>query len=171
MIGPREPKSNAARPGRVRHIVRSALLLALGVVALVTLVGCSTPSAAAGPLLTVEMRGGECFAAPCGTTVVLERDGRVHGATKPPSDLGTVPQDQLRALDRLIATTDFAIIRSRPFVGDCPTAFDGQEVVYQFAAPGGAQRIASCEIAIDYGLPLFVAVSTALGPFVPLPST
>ena len=139
-------------------------------IAVIVMLGCTAPTAA-GPLLTVELRGGECFAAPCGTTVVLDRDGRVHGATKPPNDLGTVPQDQLRALDRLIAATDFAIVRGRPFVGDCPTAFDGQEVIFQFETPGGVQRISSCEFAIDYGLPLFVAVSSALGPFVPLPAT
>jgi hypothetical protein len=154
----------------VQHAVRAAVPVLAALAALLTLTGCGG-SAAAGPLLTVELRGGECFAAPCGTTVTLDRDGLVHGAMKPPNDLGAVPADQLRVLHRLIATTDYSIIRSRPFVGDCPTAFDGQEIVFEFASPGGVQRIASCEIAIDYGLPLFVAVSTALGPFVPLPTT
>jgi hypothetical protein len=154
----------------VQQAVRAALAF-LGVVGIAAaLLGCGSPPAA-GPLLTVELRGGHCIDGPCGTTVTLDRDGRVHGATKPPNDLGAVPGDQLRVLDRLIATTDYSIVRSRPFVGDCPTAFDGQEFVFSFAAPGGVQRIASCDVAIDYGLPLFVAVSTALGPFVPLPTT
>jgi hypothetical protein len=170
MIGPREPTTTSARPGGVQHVVRVALTF-LGVIAVnAALLGCGGPTAT-GPLLTVELRGGHCNDGPCGTTVALDRDGRVHGATKPPNDLGTVPADQLRVLDRLIATTDYSIIRSRPFAGDCPTAFDGQEIVFSFAAPGGVQRIASCDVAIDYGLPLFVAVSTALGPFVPLPTT
>ena len=55
--------------------------------------------------------------------------------------------------------------------GQCPTAFDGQEIIFEFGAPGGTQRISSCEVAVDYGSPLFMAVSTALGPFVPLPTT
>jgi hypothetical protein len=154
----------------VQHVIRTTLPLLATVALMLVVLGCGAP-VAAGPLLTVELRGGECFAAPCGTTVVLDRDGRVHAAAKPPNDLGTVPTDELRVLDRLIATTDYAIIRGRPFIGDCPTAYDGQEIVFEFSAPGGVQRIASCEIAIDYGLPLFVAVSTALGPFVALPAT
>jgi hypothetical protein len=126
---------------------------------------------ATGPLVTVESRGGECFAAPCGSTIVLERDGRVHSAAKPPNDLGQVPPDQLAALDNAIRTTDFAILRARPFTGDCPTTYDGAEFVFEFGAPSGTQRLASCEVEMDYGSPLFVAVSTALGPFVPLPVT
>jgi hypothetical protein len=150
------------------------LLLALVAVAPVVAACVSAGSiplpVATGPLLTVETRGGECFAAPCGMTVTVERDGRVHSAAKPPNDLGTVPPDALAALDAAIRTTDYATLRARRFTGECPTAFDGQELVFEFGAPGGAQRIASCEVDIDFGQPLFVAVSTALGPFVPIPT-
>ena len=125
---------------------------------------------ATGPLVTVETRGGACLAAPCGTTVIVERDGRVHLAAKPPNDLGVVPPAQLAALDSLIRSTDLAAIRSHPFTGQCPTAYDSQEVVLEFGAPGGVQRIASCEVEVDWRQPLFVAVSIALGPFVPLPT-
>jgi hypothetical protein len=125
----------------------------------------------AGPLLTVESRGGECLAAPCGSTVIVERDGTVHSAAKPPNDLGTIPADQLTALESAIKLTDFAVLKSHPFTGECPTNFDGQELVFEFGAPGGTQRIATCEVEVDYGSPLFVAVSAALGPFIPLPTT
>jgi len=155
----------------MHHLARLALMLATATCVVLAVAGCGGQAAIAGPLMSVELRGGECFAARCGMTVTLERDGRVHGATKPPNDLGTVPVGQVRMLDRLIGATDFAIVRSRPFVGDCPTAFDGQEIVFKFSTPAGVQRIASCEFVIDYGSPLFVAVSTALGPFVPLPTT
>jgi hypothetical protein len=104
-------------------------------------------------------------------TVILERDGTVHAAAKPPNGLGVVPADQVRTLSTLIATTDFAVIRARPFTGQCPTAFDGQELVFEFSTPGGPQRIATCEVEVDFGLPLFVALSTALGPFIPIPTT
>ena len=50
----------------------------------------------------------------------------------------------LSNLQTLIATTDFEIIKSRKFTGDCPTAYDGQETVYVFSAPGGPETIASC---------------------------
>ena len=124
---------------------------------------------ATGPLLTVESRGGECFAAPCGSTIVVERDGRVHSAAKPPNDLGQVPLDQLAVLDAAIKTTDFAILKSRPFTGQCPTAYDGQEFVFEFGAPGGPQRLATCEVEVDYGSPLFV-FATAPAPSSRCPS-
>jgi hypothetical protein len=128
------------------------------------------PATAAGPLLTVETRGGLCAAGPCGTTVTLERDGRVHVAAKPPNDLGTVAPAALAALDAAIRAADFTPIRSHPFTGQCPTAVDGQEIVFEFGAPSGVERIATCETAVDFGSPLFRAVSMALGPFVPLPA-
>jgi hypothetical protein len=40
--------------------------------------------------------------------------------------------------------------------------FDGQEVIYEFGAPRGVERIASCETEIDAGHPLFRAVELAL---------
>ena len=159
---------------------RSVVVLCLAVVAIVA-VACgaataSTPAgptatAAPGPLVTVTTRGGECQTGPCGQTVTVDRDGRVHVAAKPPNDLGTVPSDLVRTLSGLVATTDYGAMRSHPFTGQCPTAYDGQEYVFEFAAPGGAERIASCEVPIDWGSPLFVAVSTAFVPFVPLPTT
>lgn len=124
-----------------------------------------------GPLLIVETRGGECFEGPCGSVIVIERDGRVHSAAKPPNDLGTVPTEQLAALDSAIKSTDFAVLKNRPFTGECPTAFDGQESIFEFGAPGGPQRIATCEVAVDFGSQLFVAVATVLRPFAPLPAT
>jgi hypothetical protein len=159
----------------MRHRLRP-LVSAVAVIVLIaaSVAACGLEAViptAAGPLVTVEMRGGECFAAPCGRTVSLERDGRVHEAAKPPNDLGVVPPDQLAAIDTAIRLTDFVALRSHPFTGECPTAFDGQEIVYTFAAPTGTQVIASCEVEIDEGLPLFVAVATALGPWVPLPVT
>jgi hypothetical protein len=151
-------------------LVPFLLLLALALVA------CQPGEAVSnvvggGPLLTVETRGGECVNAPCGSTVIVERDGSVHAAAKPPNVLGTIPPDQLAELDSAIKLTDFALLKSHAFTGECPTAFDGQEFIFEFGAPGGTERVSTCEVAVDYGSPLFVAVATALGPFVPLPTT
>lgn len=128
-------------------------------------------SGATGALVTVTMRGGNCLNPPCESTVILERDGRVHSADKPPNDLGTVSADQVAAIDAAIKLTDFAEMRTHPFTGECPVNFDGQEIVYEFSAPTGVERIASCEVDVDLGLPLFVAVATALGAYIPLPLT
>jgi hypothetical protein len=168
-----EPDGLLSRRAAVRRVARP-WLIAIALVGIVTLVGaCSsqtTPSPAT-PILTVEARGGECVGVPCDMTTFVERDGRVHISAKPPNDIGVVPADALAALDAAIRATDFAALRSHPFTGQCPTAFDGQELVFTFGAPSGLERISSCEVAIDYGSPLFVAVSTAIGPFVSVPTT
>ncbi len=75
--------------------------------------------------------------------------GPVHQTEPAGADLGTVPPEILAALDAAIKTTDFDAIRARPFTGECPVNFDGQEVIFEFGAPGGVERIASCETEID----------------------
>ena len=117
---------------------------------------------AVGPLVAVTVRGGECPEGACGGTTVIERDGRVHQTEPAPAELGQVPDDVLRALDAAVKTTDFDVIRARPFTGECPVAFDGQEFIYEFGAPGGVERIATCETEIDPAHPLFVAMSAAM---------
>jgi hypothetical protein len=152
---------------------RLAVVLAFAVVlaGLVAACGAAAEPSAAGALVTVELRGGNCVGGPCDTMVILDRDGRVHGATKPPNDLGVVPVAQLQTLKTLIAASDFSAIKGQPFTGQCPTAFDGQEVVMEFATTAGVQHIATCQVEVDWGHPLFVALSAALGPFIALPTT
>jgi hypothetical protein len=129
---------------------------------------CSTSALAsllpvpAVPLVTVTTRGGECVNGPCGSTIVIERDGRVHQTAPAPAELGALPANALTALDAAVRTTDFETVRDRKFTGECPTAFDGQEVIYEFGGPGGMERIASCETEIDPSHPLFAAVKAAL---------
>jgi hypothetical protein len=143
------------------------------VVAALALTGCSTNVAipVAGPLLTVQMRGGLCPEGACANAVILDRDGRVHAAAKPPNDLGQVDAKALAALTAAIQATDWAAVKSHPFTGQCPVAFDGQELIFEFSVGTGTQRVASCEVEIDWGHPLFVAVGVALGRWVPVPLT
>jgi hypothetical protein len=146
----------------------------VALVAILMLAGCTSGAVqipGSGPLVTVQMRGGECVSGPCDNTVILERDGRVHAAAKPPNDLGHVPADVMATLTAAVAQTDYAAIKSHPFTGECPTAFDGQELIVEFAVGTGTERISSCEVAIDWGHPLFVAVGVALGAWVAIPRT
>jgi hypothetical protein len=118
------------------------------------------------------MRGGMCAdGGMCDSSVILDRDGRVRSADKPPNDLGVVSAANMSTLTAAIAATDFATLRSRPFTGECPTAFDGQELIFEIAAIGGPQRLASCEVDLDWGHPLFTAVAAALGEWIPVPLT
>jgi hypothetical protein len=159
---------------RVRaRLVRLALLVSLVALSGLSVTGCGSTAISAisglGPLVTVETRGGLCADGPCGATVYLERDGRAHSAAKPPNELGVASAESMAALTAAISATDYAALKARKFNGQCPIAFDGQELIFEFAAPGGTQRIASCEVDIEWGSPLFVAVAGALGAWVPLP--
>jgi hypothetical protein len=158
------------------RLIRLALLLS--VVTLAGSLGACNSAATGelipgtGPLVTVQMRGGMCAdGGMCDTSVLLERDRRVHSAAKPPNDLGVVSAASMSALAAAIAATDFGALRSKPFTGECPVAFDGQELIFEFATLTGIQRLASCEVEIDWGHPLFIAVAAALGAWVPLPLT
>jgi hypothetical protein len=160
------------QPVRRSSVVRFGILWL--VVAALALTGCSSnvPLPLAGPLVTVQMHGGLCAAGGvCDNTVILERDGRVHSAAKPPNDLGHVDGQAMAALAAAIQASDWTALKSHPFTGECPIAFDGQELIFEFGVGTGTQRIASCEVAIDWGNPLFVAVGVALGQWVPLPLT
>ena len=126
--------------------------------------GCAlVEPAPAGPLVTIETRGGECPQGACGARVAIERDGRLHRLEPDPGQMASLPADVVAAIDGAIRATDFAAIRSRTFTGECPVNFDGQETIYEFSTPGGVERIASCEVEIDPEHPLFVAVDAALG--------
>lgn len=130
--------------------------------------GACSPGAVASllpggaPLLTMTARGGECFEPPCESTVAIDRSGAVRQTFPTDAGIGEVPPALLIALDGAVKTTDYAALRSRPFTGECPTAFDGQEFVWEFGAPTGVERIASCETEIDPAHPLFAAASAAL---------
>jgi hypothetical protein len=140
---------------------------------IVTVAACSSATAlpGTGTLVTVTMHGGECATVPCDSSVYLDADGHVHAATKPPNDLGQVPTAVMATLTTAIAQTDFAAIKAHPFTGQCPTTVDGQELIFDFAVGGGTQRIASCEVDIDWGSPLFVSLAAALAQWVPMPVT
>lgn len=176
-LGLREPRPGRLRLAGMQPVGWSHRLARVGtiwlVVAAVALAGCSSASSVAlpgvGPLVTVQVRGGMCPEGMCDTSVILERDGRVHAAAKPPHDLGQVSADAYAALDLAIRSTDFAAMRARPFPGECPMAFDGQELVLEFSVGTSTERLASCETEIDWGSPLFVAVAGALGEWIPVP--
>jgi hypothetical protein len=118
----------------------------------------------------IQRRGGMCAGGPCESTILVERSGLVHVSAKPPNQLGMVPPDLLAALVQQIDAADFDEMRTHPFTGTCPTAFDGQEIVFEFATADSVERIESCRIQIDYSSPLFTAVADAVGQYVSLPT-
>jgi hypothetical protein len=157
------------RPRRLAAVHRLAGVAALALALVVAGCNAATALPGSGTLVTVTIHGGECAAVPCDSTIYLDADGHVHAATKPPNDLGQVPANVMATLTAAIAATDFAKLEAPQFTGECPTAVDGQELIFEFAVAGGTQRIASCEVDIDWGSPLFVALAAALAQWVPIP--
>lgn len=171
----RAPRPPSLRMRLRARLIRLAMLLMMALAG-VGLGACNAASTneilpGTGPLVTVQMRGGMCPQGACDSSVILDRDGRVHSAAKPPNDLGMVTAANMSTLTAAIAATDFAALQSNLFNGECPIAFDGQELIFEFATISGTQRLASCEVEIDWGHPLFVAVGAALGGWIPMPLT
>ena len=123
-----------------------------------------------GPLVTVEATGGMCRTGTCRSVFAIEADGRVHQTEPEAAEIGQATAESIDVLQTAVAATDFEAIRSRPFLGTCPTAFDGQELVYTVATPHGAERVASCDIEVDPQAPLFAAIQAILGASVPAPA-
>lgn len=155
---------------RLAWLITLAVAFAVSLGACTAFGGIGLP-AATGPLVTVTMRGGMCAAGACDNSVILDRDGRVHSAAKPPNDLGRVPAQQMATLTAAVATTDYQAVRSAPFTGECPVNFDGQELIFEFAVGAATQRVASCDVDIPWGHPLFVAIGVALGEWILMPLT
>jgi hypothetical protein len=158
---------------RVRAQLIRLVLLFSAIASVGALAACNAATSltvpGTGPLLTVRLEGGMCMDGPCDSAVVLERDGRVHSAAKPPNDLGRVSAEAYAALDAAIQTTDFAAMRAKPFTGECPIAFDGQKQVFEFSVGSTTERLDSCESELDWSSPLFLAMVAALGEWIQAP--
>ncbi len=128
----------------------------------------ASPAATEGPLLTVGYRGGHCRTGPCDRTVAIDADGTVQVTAPEPVALGTMPAPLFQKIQEQLSVADFEALGSRPFTGECPVNFDGQELIYTFFGATGAIRLASCEVEIDPTHPLFAAIEEGLAA-VPMP--
>jgi hypothetical protein len=145
-------------------VVRCVAALVLAVVA-----ACgsgSTPAppspAVARPLLTVESRGGLCPDGLCRRVVEIDSDGTIRRLVPRTAVVGQLAAPFIERLTTEIARAEFSRLEQRPFVGVCPVAFDGQEIVYTFHLPAGDHVIASCKVEVDPEDPLFSAADAAI---------
>ena len=120
------------------------------------------PSEPALPLMSIERIGGECAGGSCDRLVNLDADGRLHEVIPKDRTVGMVPKEVLEALEIEMAQANYNLLQSTPFTGTCPTAVDGQKVIYTFHVPTGDEAFDSCKVAIDEKHPLFRAVAAAL---------
>ena len=151
------------RATRPRIATGQRQVLVFLVIALIA-AGCSLfpGSGVGGTLVVVETRGGLCFNPPCGSRMAIDADGRVHQLAPVVAELGTAAPDVLSALSAAVRAADFAAIKSKPFTGECPVNFDGQEVICEFSLASGIETIASCTVEVDPEHPLFRAVEATL---------
>ena len=70
-----------------------------------------------------------------------------NGVSKPKS--GVLSQHEARLLKQRVQQVNFSVIKSKPFKGTCPIAYDGIEVVYLFQRSQGVEEISACKYAIN----------------------
>ncbi|MHB8891762.1 MAG: hypothetical protein ACYC65_06925 [Candidatus Limnocylindrales bacterium] len=148
------------RPRAMR--ARLPLLVLTGLVLAVAGAGCDLfravqPSNAL--LVRVETGGGECPQGECSSRWEIHRDGQVVGTGAAVADV------EPQVLTRIIASIDSAdwtAILARPFAGECPRNFDGQEHTYTFPTAAGDVVVASCTTKIDPGQEPFESIQKAL---------
>ena len=125
----------------------------------------AAPSASATDgefLLTLAYRGGHCRQGPCDRSVAIDADGGVHQVAPDVQALGELSAEHFTEIRRQLSLTDFEALGSRPFTGECPVNFDGQEQIYTFHGATGDIRLASCEVELDPSHPLLVAIENGL---------
>lgn len=112
---------------------------------------------------TVESQGGRCIYGLCHIFVTLYSDGTFVSVTGPDEPvIHQVDAELVQSLTEAIETTDYEAIRSEHFTGTCPVAYDGQELTYTFHNGAAAERLASCQCALDDSLPLFTLIAEIL---------
>ncbi len=108
-------------------------------------------------LLTVTLTGGACLPRLCDRTLVIQRNGNYqYFIGEGIKATGQLRRRELLELKRLIKQANFESIKSQPFKGTCPIAYDGSKTIYRFFPKGQpAEVIDDCEIAVDVQQPLF----------------
>jgi hypothetical protein len=99
----------------------------------------------------IETTGGLCpGGVVCGSKLVVRSDGSV---TKDGILIIMLP-DEIDQLQKRVTSENIRLLKEKKFTGTCPTAYDGQEVIYKFYPGNKEERIASCEYEISVNNPL-----------------
>jgi hypothetical protein len=134
----------------------------LAIIAVMLVAGCDAIPFLPRPdglLVSVEASGGECPAGPCSSRYDVYRDGRV---VRSDGVAQTIDEGTMSRLAAAIDGADWPAILARPFTGECPTAFDGQELTYTFQTGHGPVTVASCSVEIEAGQEPFNTLGGAL---------
>lgn len=121
--------------------------------------GCSaaptaTPPVADAPLVKIGTDGGMCQYGMCSGAVLIYADGRcVHEQPQQQSAQTRLADADITKLKQAITDVDLAAVKSHPFTGTCPIAYDGSRTTYEFVKDGAMQTLNDCEYDLDE--PLF----------------
>jgi hypothetical protein len=119
-----------------------------------------TPSLAATSepfLLKITYTGGNRRSNGQPPEFIIRYDGvsfyRFMGKETPHRVLGS---REFQRLNQRLTATNFAQVKSRPFTGTCPIAYDGNELIYTFKLKSGvSEELASCKVIIPGNSQLF----------------
>ena len=153
---------------------RNITRFVLGLLTLITLAACGVTAqpntqtsnqpvaspvpkfGAQDPILTIRAEGGHCINGGCWSEKQIKADGSWTATDSTGvNKQGTLDAATVAELTQQIAATDFAQIKTQPFTGTCPLAFDGQELIYTFPTVSGPETLASCKVGIDEQSTLF----------------
>jgi hypothetical protein len=112
-------------------------------------------------VMTVETTGGLCSEGRvCGSQVVIRGDGSVtyENQNKP----AVMLVSDVQQLKKLVTKANIDQLKTKKFTGTCPTASDGQEIVYKFILNKNEESIDSCEYEIPQDNPLIQQVNLIL---------
>ena len=128
-----------------------AVLYVLALLVL-ALAACSDEeSTPAVPMVSVEWRGGLCPYGGCSTILELASDGSYRLTEGDGTEAtGFADPSLSSALSDAITRADFDAARVRGFTETCPTAYDGQEIIYTFHGPAGDETMSTCEYVLEW---------------------
>lgn len=112
-------------------------------------------------LLTIDSRGGLCPYGECNSKIeIRENSSYTYKFGDGKEVVGELLISDVNNLAKLIKKEDFVSIKSKKFTGTCPTAYDGQELIYTFFP--SKETISSCTYAISGDSPLFKLIGSLL---------
>lgn len=140
--------------------ILSILVVIVFVAGVIFLSGRNPKLEPTNPLVSVHATGGMCVYGACDSEWRVLNDGSYSYTMGGKEYGGNYTQADMAELRELIRVTNFREVKSKPFTGTCPIAYDGQKLTYNFYTE--KETIDSCEVAIDPRSPLFLHIEKLL---------
>jgi hypothetical protein len=115
----------------------------------------ATPPTTKNFLASIRREGGNCRPGGCFSEVAILSDGTYRYGDRTQQTMGKLNRLEIQRFQKRIAVANFDKIKSQPFTGTCPLAYDGPETVYTFRRGDRVEVIRSCQTQIDGKNPLF----------------